>query len=92
MHKPKFDRREKRDRFASKFGKKRYCRFCADADLRIDYKDGRALNYYITERGKIIPRRITGNCSFHQRELTTAIKRARIIALIPFTATQVTWR
>jgi small subunit ribosomal protein S18 len=54
----------------------------------IDYKDYRTLRYFTTERGKIIPRRISGNCAKHQRELTTAIKRARVLALLPFSATQ----
>ncbi len=56
--------------------------------MLIDYKDYRTLRYFTTERGKIIPRRISGNCAKHQRELTTAIKRARVLALLPFSATQ----
>jgi small subunit ribosomal protein S18 len=52
----------------------------------IDYKDLNRLKKYITERGKILPRRISGNCASHQRELTVAIKRARVVALLPFTA------
>ncbi|MBN1283253.1 MAG: 30S ribosomal protein S18 [Proteobacteria bacterium] len=67
----------------------RVCRFCADKKLTIDYKDARLLTGYTTERGKIIPRRISGCCARHQRELTLAIKRGRILAFIPFTATQV---
>lgn len=66
--------------------KKRICNFCIDNIDRIDYKDISRLRRYITERGKILPRRITGNCARHQRQLTTAIKRARNIALLPFTA------
>jgi small subunit ribosomal protein S18 len=58
-----------------------------DSDLRIDYKDSKTLRYFVTERGKIVPRRISGNCAKHQRELTLAIKRARQIALLPYTAT-----
>ena len=54
--------------------------------MRIDYKDTRVLGNFITDRGKIIPSRITGNCSRHQRRLTTAIKRARTVALLPFAA------
>lgn len=69
--------------------RRRMCRFCADKKLVIDYKEGKLLLPFITERGKIIARRISGNCAIHQREITTAIKRARILALIPFTATQV---
>ncbi|RJQ27379.1 MAG: 30S ribosomal protein S18 [Peptococcaceae bacterium] len=67
-------------------GRKRICSFCVDKMADIDYKDVPRLKKYITERGKILPRRISGNCASHQRMLTTAIKRARIIALIPFTA------
>ncbi len=65
--------------------RRKVCRFCADKQLKIDYKDIRILGQFITERGKITPSRITGNCARHQRELTTAIKRARNIALLPFT-------
>jgi len=64
--------------------RRKVCRFCADKELRIDYKDTRILTQFITERGKITPSRITGNCAHHQRQLTTAIKRARSIALLPF--------
>lgn len=84
-------RSKRSDRFGSKFGKKRVCRFCAEPKIKIDYKDARALTVYITERGKIVPRRITSTCAYHQRELANAIKRARQIALIPYTATQVNW-
>jgi len=66
-------------------GRRRVCRFCADKSLTIDYKDPQALRYFVTERGKIVPRRISGTCAKHQRELTRAIKRARVIALLPFT-------
>ncbi|MGQ9630659.1 MAG: 30S ribosomal protein S18 [bacterium] len=64
---------------------KRRCRFCADKIEEIDYKDVRRLRRYITERGKIIPKRVSGNCAKHQRKLTVAIKRARSIALLPYT-------
>jgi small subunit ribosomal protein S18 len=64
--------------------RRKVCRFCADRDSSIDYKDTRALSAFITERGKVVPSRITGNCAKHQRELTTAIKRARAVALLPF--------
>lgn len=67
------------------FHRRKICRFCADSELKIDYKDSKTLGYFITERGKIIPRRITGNCAKHQRQLTLAIKRARQIALLPYT-------
>ena len=66
--------------------KRRQCNFCADKVEYIDYKDTMKLRRYITERGKILPRRITGNCAIHQRDLTTAIKRARVMALLPYTA------
>ncbi len=66
------------------YHRRKVCRFCADSSLVIDYKEPKALKYFITERGKIIPRRITGTCAKHQRALTLAIKRARIIALLPF--------
>jgi small subunit ribosomal protein S18 len=67
------------------FHRRKVCRFCADGNLKIDYKDAKTLRYFTTERGKIIPRRISGNCAKHQRVLTLAIKRARNIALLPFT-------
>ena len=63
--------------------RRKVCRFCADKQVSIDYKDPRTLRYFVSERGKIIPRRISGNCSKHQREITEAIKRARNIALLP---------
>jgi len=69
-------------------GRKRVCAFCVDKVEAIDYKDVNRLKKYITERGKILPRRITGNCAGHQRQLTTAIKRARHIALLPFTTAE----
>jgi small subunit ribosomal protein S18 len=69
-----------------RFPRKKICRFCTDKVTDIDYKDIKRLRNLITERGKIIPRRISGNCARHQRQLGTAIKRARNIALIPFTA------
>lgn len=65
--------------------KKRVCSWCVDKIEHIDYKDGNKLKRFITERGKILPRRISGNCAGHQRELTRAIKRSRLMALLPFT-------
>ena len=65
--------------------KKRVCTYCADKINHIDYKEAYKLRKYISERGKILPRRITGNCSKHQRALTVAIKRSRHIALLPYT-------
>ncbi len=67
-----------------RFGRRKVCRFCADRGLKIDYKEINTLNIFVSERGKIVPRRISGNCSEHQRKVTEAIKRARNIALIPF--------
>lgn len=65
--------------------KRRQCNFCADKIETIDYKDLVKLRRYVTERGKILPRRITGNCAVHQRQLTVAIKRARTMALMAYT-------
>ncbi len=69
------------------FKRRKVCRFCADkipaAD--ISYRDAQKLKHYTTDRGKIIPRRISGNCAKHQRALSRAVKRARIVALMPFT-------
>jgi len=68
------------------FNRRKVCRFCADKTLGIDYKEPKTLKYFITERGKVIPRRISGNCARHQRKVSSAIKRARNIALLPFVA------
>jgi small subunit ribosomal protein S18 len=73
------------DRKKKSFMRRKVCRFCTDKKLDIDYRNPRILRYFITERGKIIPRRISGNCAKHQREVTVAIKRARNIAILPFT-------
>lgn len=62
------------------------CRFCADKVVGIDYKEIARIKAFVSERGKIVPRRITGTCARHQRALTTAIKRARALALLPYTA------
>ena len=67
------------------FGRRKVCRFCAEKAAKVDYKDQGQLKYFLTERGKIIPRRISGNCAKHQREVATAIKRARMLALLPYT-------
>lgn len=64
--------------------RKKICSFCANKVTNIDYKDTKYIQRYLTDRGKILPRRITGNCANHQRQLTRAIKRARIVALLPF--------
>lgn len=66
------------------FHRRKFCRFCNDSSLKIEYKNAPSLGDFLTERGKIMPRRITGTCAYHQRELTVAIKRARMIALLPF--------
>lgn len=65
--------------------KKKVCSFCVDKVSSVDYKEANRLRRYITDRGKILPRRITGNCARHQRQLTVAIKRSRNIAILPFT-------
>jgi small subunit ribosomal protein S18 len=71
------------------FGRRKVCRFCADkAAAKVDYKDQGQLKYFLTERGKIIPRRISGNCAKHQREVATAVKRARMLAILPYTVGQ----
>ena len=78
---------EKTERpFKAKRAKKKVCVFCVDKVEHIDYKDTAKLRRYVTERGKIVPRRISGTCAKHQRQLTTAVKRARQIALLPFVA------
>ncbi len=87
--KPSRGSSDDRGGFRRRPGRRKVCRFCADKDARIDYKDARALGNYLTERGKIIPSRITGTCARHQRKLTTAIKRARAVALLPYTVTTV---
>ncbi|MBI5598152.1 MAG: 30S ribosomal protein S18 [Deltaproteobacteria bacterium] len=69
------------------FQRRKVCRFCADRKLRIDYKDSKALRPFLTEKGKILPRRMSGACAKHQRELSSAIKRARVLAIIPFATT-----
>src|SRR6516162_848168 len=68
------------------FGRKKICRFCAEKNAKVDFKDQATLKYFVTERGKIIPRRISGNCARHQRQVAVAIKRARGLALIPYNA------
>ncbi len=66
------------------FGRKKVCRFCVEHGAKVDFKDQATLKYFVTERGKIIPRRISGNCAKHQRAVAVAIKRARGLALIPY--------
>ncbi|MFZ9595215.1 MAG: 30S ribosomal protein S18 [Bdellovibrionia bacterium] len=66
------------------FHKKKVCRFCSDQEFILDYKDVRMMQSFVTEHGKIVPRRISGNCALHQRQLTTAVKRARNLALVGY--------
>jgi small subunit ribosomal protein S18 len=69
--------------------RRKVCRFCVDKTPFIDYKDLKTLRFFVTERGKILPRRISGNCARHQRELTVAIQRCRNIALLPFSGEKI---
>lgn len=79
------DNRTRRPRPKAKFfHKRKVCRFCVDSNIQIDYKNPTALRGFLTERGKIMPRRITGTCAKHQRALAVAIKRARTLALLPY--------
>ena len=75
---------EKNERPARKTGRKKVCQFCAERVEVIDYKDVARLRKFVSERAKILPRRVTGTCAKHQRALTTAIKRARQVALLPY--------
>jgi small subunit ribosomal protein S18 len=68
-------------------GRRRSCKFCADVNIKIDYKDASLLKYFITDRGKLVPRRLSGNCAKHQRSIATSVNRARMIALMPFSVT-----
>ncbi|HLA05601.1 MAG TPA: 30S ribosomal protein S18 [Syntrophales bacterium] len=70
------------------FHKRKFCKFCNDSSLKIEYKQPGSLKDFLTERGKIMPRRITGSCAKHQRELSVAIKQARMIALLPYVAAE----
>jgi small subunit ribosomal protein S18 len=80
------DRDRERPSRGAKKSRKKVCVFCADRIMRVDYKDISRLKKCMTERAKILPRRVTGNCAFHQREMTSAIKRARYVALLPYMA------
>jgi small subunit ribosomal protein S18 len=84
--KPKDKNKKKRRRA---FPRRKICRFCADKKSKVDYRDPNTLKFFITERGKIIPRRISGNCAYHQRQVAKAIKRARQIALMPYTTSSI---
>ena len=93
--KPRPDRNSGHDRGGPGGGAKRryirkkFCRFCAEKELQLDYKNVYLIKQFVSERGKIVPRRISGTCAKHQRKLTVEIKKARVVALVPFTATQV---
>lgn len=67
---------------------KKTCRFCVNPDLPLNYKDAKALKPFISERERILPRRITGLCAFHQRQVTQTVKKARLLSFIPFSASQ----
>src|ERR1700704_5133962 len=70
------------------FGRRKVCRYCADKNLKVDYKNAADLKYFVTERGKTAPRPTPGNCARHQRQVATAIKRGRNVALLPYTVMQ----
>ena len=72
-----------------RFGRRRVCRFCADNAIPIDFKDTSTLKYFTSERGKIIPRRISGNCQKHQKSVARAIKQARNVALLPYVSSKI---
>ena len=78
---------EGRDEKKRPVGRRKMCKFCGDETIKIDYKDAGLLKYFITDRGKLVPRRISGNCAKHQREISRAVNRARMIAIMPFAVT-----
>lgn len=93
MREPRREMRDGKDKKEKGKGAKRRpvarrktCRLCADSKILVDYKDARMLQQFITERGRIVPRRISGNCAIHQRAVGLAIKQARILAFVPFTS------
>ncbi len=77
-----------RPRRKRRFFRKKVCRFCADKIKEVDYKDIKRLRGFLTERGKIVPGRVTGTCAKHQRQLSRAVKRARFLGLLPYTITR----
>lgn len=79
------DRGEGDERGRGAFRRRRACRFCTEKDATIDYRDAGNMKFFVSERGKIVPRRISGNCAKHQRAVAEAVKRARAIALLPYT-------
>ncbi len=80
-----YDKGEGKGGMRMRRAKKKVCSFCVDKVTDIDYKEVSKIRKYVSERGKILPRRISGNCAKHQRQLTTAIKRSRVVALLPYT-------
>lgn len=82
------ERGEKRERGGERRKKRKICRFCSDSSIILDYKDQNLLENFITERAKIVSSRISGCCAFHQRRLSLAIKRARQIAILPYTISE----
>jgi small subunit ribosomal protein S18 len=83
---PEGDERARGDRKGGKrgFSRRKVCRFCADKQVQIDYKDPQTLKYFITDRGKLVPRRLSGNCAKHQRQVARAVKRARELGYLPY--------
>lgn len=81
-----YDKGESKGGMRMRRVKRKVCSFCVDKVTDIDYKEVAKIRKYVSERGKILPRRISGNCAKHQRQLTMAIKRARVVALLPYTA------
>lgn len=81
-----YDRNDRGDKRPNRKSRKKVCAFCVDKVETIDYKDINRLRRFTSDRAKILPRRVTGTCAYHQRALTSAIKRARHIALLPYTA------
>lgn len=81
-----YERSERGDYRQNRRSRRKVCFFCVEKTEFIDYKDAQKLRRFTSDRAKILPRRVTGTCAFHQRELTTAIKRARHIAILPYSA------
>ena len=79
------EKKERKERESKSF-KRKYCKLCIEKVGYVDYKDDKRLGRFITDRGKIVPRRVSGTCSRHQKQITVAVKRARILALLPFTS------
>ena len=79
-----YDKEERKDKRDFKQKKKRVCQFCTKGSAAISYKDEKVLSKFISERGKILPRRVTGTCAKHQREIVNAINRARHVGILPY--------